>query len=146
MKQELFDTIEEQMKLASQLMEQAVTLKINADILADKNQELEKTRETLRELHRNNSMLMRSRLLSQWGLRVRYAHAMNLLFSRLYASGKDEYYTKDGEGPFVPEFNKELRHASSWMMIWNEVEKRVKHRYQMLCDTVKLSDAHQEEA
>lgn len=149
MNQEIFDAIEKQMNLASELMAQATELKLNADILSDKNQELEKTRETLLALHRNNSRLMQSRLLSQWGLRVRYAHSMVLLFSALLREERiapanvrkfdgQMLYTKDGDGPYNSLYKeKETMSAGSWVLIWNEVEKRVKKRYQMFCDSIK---------
>jgi len=145
MHQELFDAIGLQMKLASQLMEQATKLKENVDILESKNEMLDNERKVLLGVHAHNCELMQQRLLSQWGLRVRYAHSMVLLFSSLLREERNSrhpectpLYTKDGERPFNSmSNNQELLSAGSWVLIWNHVEKCVKKRYQMFCDSVK---------
>lgn len=139
MDEELSESIQRNLQLSAELMEQATKLKENVAILESKNEMLDKERKLLLSVHAHNCELMQQRLLSQWGLRVRYAHAMELMFSRLSANGKDKYYTKDGEGPFSPDFKskKELLHAAAWTLIWHDVEKRVKKRYQMFCDSIK---------
>jgi hypothetical protein len=70
---------------------------------------------------------------------------MVLLFSSLLREERNgrhlestPLYTKDGESPFSTQHKKkELLSAGSWILIWNEVEKRVKKRYKMFSDSIK---------
>jgi hypothetical protein len=143
--EELAESIKRNLQLSGELMEQADKLKENVDILESKNELLDKERKLLLSVHAHNCELMQQRLLSQWGLRVKYAHSMVLLFSSLLREERNSnriegtaLYTKDGESPFNTQYKKkELLSAGSWVLIWNEVEKRVKKRYQMFCDSIK---------
>lgn len=145
MDEELSESIQRNLQLSGELMEQATKLKENVAILESKNEMLDKERKVLLSVHAHNSELMQKRLLSQWGLRVRYAHSMVLLFSSLLREERNSHhtectplYTKDGERPFNSMSNNtELLSAGSWVMVWNHVEKCVKKRYQMFCDSVK---------
>lgn len=145
MDKELSEYIQRNLQLSAELMEQATKLKENVAILESKNEMLDKERKSLLSVHAHNCELMQQRLLSQWGLRVRYAHSMVLLFSSLIREERNSrhpectpLYTKDGESPFNSQYKKqEMLSAGSWVLIWNEVEKRVKKRYQMFCDNVK---------
>lgn len=145
MDEELSESIQRNLQLSGELMEQAAKLKENVDILEAKNEMLDKERKLLLSVHAHNCELMQQRLLSQWGLRVKYAHSMVLLFSSLLREERNgrrpegtPLYTKDGESPFNSQHKKkELLSAGSWVLIWNEVEKRVKKRYQMFCDSIK---------
>lgn len=143
---ELSESIQRNLQLSGELMEQAHKLKENVAILESKNAMLDKERKLLLSVHAHNCELMQQRLLSQWALRVRYAHSMVLLFSSILreersntrSSERTPLYTKDGESPFNTLYKKkELLSAGSWVLIWNEVEKRVKKRYQMFCDSIK---------
>lgn len=149
MDKELAESIQRNMQLSAELMEQATKLKETVDVLESKNEMLDKERKLLLGVHAHNCELMQQRLLSQWGLRVRYAHSMVLLFSALLReekvttpSGRRKFdgpvlYTKDGNSPLnTPYKNQELLSAGSWVLIWNEVEKRVKKRYQMFCENI----------
>ena len=146
----LDEVIQTNLQLTAQLMEQAHKLKENVELLEDKNNRLDREKKILLEVHAHNCELMQQRLLSQWALRVRYAHSMVLLFSSLLReengttpSGRRKFegpmlYTKDGNGPYNSLYKeKETLSAGSWVLIWNEVEKRVKKRYQMFCDSIK---------
>jgi len=143
--EELSESIQRNLQLSAELMEQATKLKENVAILESKNEMLDKERKLLLSAHAHNCELMQQRLLSQWGLRVRYAHSMVLLFSALLREERNSrhpectpLYTKDGESPFNTQYKKkELLSAGSWVLIWNDVEKRVKKRYQMFCDSIK---------
>lgn len=141
MDKELSESIQRNLQLSGELMEQAHKLKENVAILESKNEMLDKERKLLLSVHAHNCELMQQRLLSQWALRVRYAHSMVLLFSSLpreERNGRQLLYTKDGESPFNTVYkNKELLSAGSWLLIWNEVEKRVKKRYKMFSDSIK---------
>lgn len=145
MDEELSESIQRNLQLSGELMEQATKLKENVAILESKNEMLDKERKVLLSVHAHNCELMQQRLLSQWGLRVRYAHSMVLLFSALLREERNSrhpectpLYTKDGERPFNSmSNNQELLSAGSWVLIWNHVEKCVKKRYQMFCDSVK---------
>lgn len=146
MDKELSEAIQRNLQLSGELMEQAHKLKENVAILESKNEMLDKERKLLLSVHAHNCELMQQRLLSQWALRVRYAHSMVLLFSSILreersntrSSERTPLYTKDGESPFNTLYKKkELLSAGSWVLIWNEVEKRVKKRYQMFCDSIK---------
>ena len=145
MDEELSDAIQRNLQLSGELMEQAAKLKENVDILESKNELLDKERKLLLSVHAHNCELMQQRLLSQWGLRVKYAHSMVLLFSSLLREERNSsrsegtpLYTKDGNGPYNSLYKeKETLSAGSWVLIWNEVEKRVKKRYQMFCDSIK---------
>jgi vacuolar-type H+-ATPase subunit H len=145
MDEELSEAIQRNLQLSGELMEQAAKLKENVDILESKNEMLDKERKLLLSVHAHNCELMQQRLLSQWALRVRYAHSMVLLFSSLLREERNSrhpecapLYTKDGGSPFNSKYKKqELLSAGSWVLIWNEVEKRVKKRYQMFCDSIK---------
>lgn len=145
MDEELSESIQRNLQLSGELMEQATKLKENVAILESKNEMLDKERKVLLSVHAHNCELMQKRLLSQWGLRVRYAHSMVLLFSSLLREECNSrhtectpLYTKDGERPFNSMSNNtELLSAGSWVMVWNHVEKCVKKRYQMFCDSVK---------
>lgn len=143
--EELAESIKRTLQLSGEVMEQAAKLKEKVDILESKNEMLDKERKLLISVHAHNCELMQQRLLSQWGLRVRYAHSMVLLFSAILREERNSrplegtpLYTKDGERPFNSMSNKqELLSAGSWVLIWNDVEKRVKKRYQMFCDSIK---------
>lgn len=148
--EELAESIKRNLQLSGELMEQAAKLKENVDILESKNELLDKERKLLLSVHAHNCELMQQRLLSQWGLRVRYAHSMVLLFSSILREESNTttantrkfegpmLYTKDGNGPYNSLYKeKETLAAGSWVLIWNEVEKRVKKRYQMFCDSIK---------
>jgi hypothetical protein len=145
MDKELSESIQRNLQLSGELMEQAHKLKENVAILESKNAMLDKERKLLLSVHAHNCELMQQRLLSQWALRVRYAHSMVLLFSSLLREERNgrhlestPLYTKDGESPFNTVYkNKELLSAGSWLLIWNEVEKRVKKRYKMFSDSIK---------
>ena len=146
MDKDLSEAIQRNLQLSGELMEQAHKLKENVAILESKNEMLDKERKLLLGVHAHNCELMQQRLLSQWGLRVRYAHSMVLLFSSLLREERSNtrrsegtpLYTKDGESPFNTMYKKkELLSAGSWVLIWNEVEKRVKKRYQMFNDSIK---------
>lgn len=144
MDKELSEAIQRNLQLSGELMEQAHKLKENVAILESKNEMLDKERKLLLGVHAHNCELMQQRLLSQWGLRVRYAHSMVLLFSsrlreeRTHRLEGTPLYTKDGNSPFNTKYNRqELLSAGSWVLIWNEVEKRVKKRYQMFCNSIK---------
>lgn len=146
MDKELSESIQRNLQLSGELMEQAHKLKENVAILESKNEMLDKERKLLLSVHAHNCELMQQRLLSQWGLRVRYAHSMVLLFSSLLREERSNtrhlestpLYTKDGESPFSTQHKKkELLSAGSWVLIWNEVEKRVKKRYKMFYDSIK---------
>ena len=145
MDKELSESIQRNLQLSGELMEQAHKLKENVAILESKNEMLDKERKLLLSVHVHNCELMQQRLLSQWALRVRYAHSMVLLFSSLLREERNgrnlestPLYTKDGESPFNTVYkNKELLSAGSWILIWNEVEKRVKKRYKMFYDSIK---------
>ena len=80
MDEELSESIQRNLQLSGELMEQATKLKENVAILESKNEMLDKERKVLLSVHAHNCELMQKRLLSQWGLRVRYAHSMVLLF------------------------------------------------------------------
>lgn len=133
MEKELLEAIQKQTKLAGEVMEQAATLRMTVESLEARNKEMDTELDSLRRAQYNNAHLMQGRLLSQWGLRVRYAHSMNLLFSALVREGKEKMYTFDGKGPFksVSDTKQELLSAGEWVLIWYEVEKRVKKRYEM---------------
>jgi hypothetical protein len=146
----LAETIQTNLQLTAQLMEQAHKLKENVDLLEDKNNRLDREKKLLLEVHAHNCELMQQRLLSQWALRVRYAHSMMLLFSSILREERNTsptnvrrfdgpmLYTKDGNGPYNSQYkDKETMSAGSWVLIWNEVEKRVKKRYQMFYDSIK---------
>lgn len=150
MDKELSESIQRNLQLSGELMEQTAKLKENVAILESKNEMLDKERKLLLGVHAHNCELMQKRLLSQWALRVRYAHSMVLLFSSLLReengttpSGRRKFegpmlYTKDGNGPYNSLYKeKETLSAGSWVLIWNEVEKRVKKRYQMFRDSIK---------
>lgn len=149
MDKELSEAIQRNLQLSGELMEQAAKLKENVDILESKNEMLDKERKLLLSVHAHNCELMQQRLLSQWGLRVRYAHSMVLLFSSILREERSSptnarkfegplLYTMDGNGPYNSLYKKkETLSAGSWVLIWNEVEKRVKKRYQMFCDSIK---------
>lgn len=150
MDEELAESIKRNLQLSAELMEQATKLKENVAVLESKNEMLDKERKLLLSAHAHNSELMQQRLLSQWALRVRYAHSMVLLFSSILREESNTsptnvrkfegplLYTKDGNRPFHSVYKgKELLSAGSWVLIWNEVEKRVKKRYQMFCDSIK---------
>jgi len=146
----LAETIQTNLQLTAQLMEQAHKLKENVDLLEDKNNRLDREKKLLLEVHAHNCELMQQRLLSQWALRVRYAHSMMLLFSSILREERNTsptnvrrfdgpmLYTKDGNGPYNSQYkDKETMSAGSWVLIWNEVEKRVKKRYKMFYDSIK---------
>lgn len=148
--EELAESIKRNLQLSGELMEQAAKLKENVDILESKNEMLDKERKLLISVHAHNCELMQQRLLSQWGLRVRYAHSMVLLFSSILREESNTtptntrkfdgpmLYTKDGNGPYNSLYKeKETLSAGSWVLIWNEVEKRVKKRYQMFLNSIK---------
>ena len=150
MDKELSESIQRNLQLSGELMEQAHKLKENVAILESKNEMLDKERKLLLSMHAHNCELMQQRLLSQWSLRVRYAHSMVLLFTSLLREERNTsptnvrrfdghvFYTKDGNGPYNSKYkDKETLSAGSWVLIWNEVEKRVKKRYQMFCDSIK---------
>jgi len=150
MDEELAESIKRNLQLSAELMEQATKLRENVAILESKNDMLNKERKLLLSAHAHNCELMQQRLLSQWALRVRYAHSMVLLFSSILREESNTsptnvrkfegplLYTKDGERPFNSRSNnQELLSAGSWVLIWNDVEKRVKKRYQMFCDSIK---------
>lgn len=149
MDKELSESIQRNLQLSAELMEQAAKLKENVDILESKNEMLDKERKLLLGVNAHNCELMAQRLLSQWALRVRYAHSMVLLFSSLLREERSApanvrkfegqmLYTKDGNGPYNNLYKEtETMSAGSWVLIWNEVEKRVKKRYQMFCDSIK---------
>ena len=150
MDKELSEAIQRNLQLSGELMEQAHKLKENVAILESKNDMLDKERKLLLSVHAHNCELMQQRLLSQWSLRVRYAHSMVLLFTSLLREERNTsptnvrrfdgpmLYTKDGNGPYNSQYkDKETLSAGSWVLIWNEVEKRVKKRYQMFYDSIK---------
>lgn len=150
MDKELSEAIQRNLQLSGELMEQAHKLKENVAILESKNEMLDKERKLLLSVHAHNCELMQQRLLSQWALRVRYAHSMMLLFSSILREENNTtptnvrkfdgpmLYTKDGNGPYNSLYKgKETLSAGSWVLIWNEVEKRVKKRYQMFYDSIK---------
>jgi len=150
MDKELSEAIQRNLQLSGELMEQAHKLKENVAILESKNEMLDKERKLLLSVHAHNCELMQQRLLSQWGLRVRYAHSMVLLFTSLLREERNTsptnvrrfdgpmLYTKDGNGPYNSQYkDKETMSAGSWVLIWNEVEKRVKKRYKMFYDSIK---------
>lgn len=150
MDKELSEAIHRNLQLSGELMEQAHKLKENVTILESKNEMLDKERKLLLSVHAHNCELMQQRLLSQWSLRVRYAHSMVLLFTSLLREERNTsptnvrrfdgpmLYTKDGNGPYNSQYKaKETLSAGSWVLIWNEVEKRVKKRYQMFYDSIK---------
>lgn len=150
MDKELSEAIHRNLQLSGELMEQAHKLKENVAILESKNEMLDKERKLLLSVHAHNCELMQQRLLSQWSLRVRYAHSMVLLFTSLLREERNTsptnvrrfdgpmLYTKDGNGPYNSQYKaKETLSAGSWVLIWNEVEKRVKKRYQMFYDSIK---------
>lgn len=149
MDKELSESIQRNLQLSGELMEQAHKLRENVAILESKNEMLDKERKLLLSVHAHNCELMQQRLLSQWALRVRYAHSMVLLFSSILREERIAptdvrkfdgplLYTKDGDGPYNNMYKKkETMSAGSWVLIWNEVEKRVKKRYQMFCDSIK---------
>ena len=150
MDKELSEAIQRNLQLSGELMEQAHKLKENVAILESKNEMLDKERKLLLSVHAHNCELMQQRLLSQWALRVRYAHSMVLLFSSILREESNTsptnvrkfegplLYTKDGNGPYNSLYkDKETLSAGSWVLIWNEVEKRVKKRYQMFYDSIK---------
>lgn len=154
MDEELSEAIQRNLQLSGELMEQAAKLKENVDILESKNEMLDKERKLLLSVHAHNCELMQQRLLSQWGLRVKYAHSMVLLFSSLLreernssrSEGTPLLYTKDGNGPYNSLYKEnETLSAGSWVLIWNGVEKRVKKRYQMFCDSIKKQKEAQNE-
>lgn len=143
MDEELSESIQRNLQLSGELMEQAAKLKENVAILESKNEMLDKERKLLLSVHAHNCELMQQRLLSQWALRVRYAHSMVLLFSSLIREERTQrlegtpLYTKDGESAFNTQYKKkELLSAGSWVLIWNHVEKLVKKRYQMFCESI----------
>lgn len=149
MDKELSEVIQRNLQLSGELMEQAHKLKENVAILESKNEMLDKERKLLLGVHAHNCELMQQRLLSQWALRVRYAHSMVLLFSSILREERSApspvrrfdgppLYTKDGDGPYNNMYkDKETMSAGSWSRIWYEVEKRVKKRYQMFYDSIK---------
>lgn len=139
MDKELLEAIEKQNKLAAEVMEQAATLRLSVADLENRNQQMGQELESLRKAHYNNAKLMQSRLLSQWGLRVRYARAMHRLFESKFRDGKEKLYTFDGCGPYksVSETPRELLSVGEWVLIWYEVEKRVTKRYQMFSESIK---------
>lgn len=149
MDKELSESIKRNLQLSGELMEQAHKLKENVAILESKNEMLDKERKLLLGVHVHNCELMQQRLLSQWALRVRYAHSMVLLFSSILREERSApaharkfdgplLYTKDGDGPYNNMYKgKETMSAGSWVLIWNEVEKRVKKRYKMFYDSIK---------
>ena len=150
MDEELSKSIQRNLQLSGELMEQAHKLKENVAILESKNEMLDKERKLLLSVHAHNCELMQQRLLSQWALRVRYAHSMVLLFSSILREEGNTtptnvrkfdgpmLYTKDGNGPYNSLYkDKETLSAGSWVLIWNDVEKRVKKRYHMFCNSIK---------
>jgi hypothetical protein len=139
MDKELLEAIEKQNKLTAEVMEQAATLRLSVADLENRNQQMAQELESLRKMHYNNAKLMQSRLLSQWGLRVRYARAMHRLFESKFRDGKEKLYTFDGCGPYksVSDTPRELLSVGEWVLIWYEVEKRVTKRYQMFAESIK---------
>ena len=139
MDKELIEAIEKQNKLAAEVMEQAATLRLTVADLETRNQQMGQEVESLRKAHYNNAKLMQERLLSQWRLRYQYARAMHLLFESKCRDGKEKMYTFDGCGPYksVSDTPRELLSVGSWVLIWYEVEKRVKKRYEMFAESIK---------
>jgi hypothetical protein len=139
MDKELLEAIEKQNKLTAEVMEQAATLRLTVADLETRNQQMGQELKSLQKAHYNNAKLMQSRLLSQWGLRVRYARAMHLLFESKFSDGKEKMYTFDGCGPYksVSDTPRELLSVGEWVLIWYEVEKRVTKRYQMFAESIK---------
>lgn len=139
MDKELLEAIEKQNKLAAEVMEQAATLRMTVADLETRNQQMGKELDSLRKAHNNNAKLMQERLLSQWCLRYQYARAMHLLFESKCRDGKEKMYTFDGCGPYksVSDTQRELLSVGSWVLIWYEVEKRVKKRYDMFAEGIR---------
>lgn len=139
MDNELLEAIEKQTKLASEVMEQAATLRLNVAELEERNKQMGTELDSLRRVHIHNSKLLQDRLLSQWRLRYQYARAMHLLFESKCRDGKEKMYTFDGCGPYksVSDTPRELLSVGSWVLIWYEVEKRVKKRYEMFAESIK---------
>jgi hypothetical protein len=139
MDKELLEAIEKQTKLANEVMEQAATLRLNVAELEERNKQMTTELDSLRRVHIHNSKLLQDRLLSQWRLRYQYARAMSLLFESKCRDGREKQYTFDGTGPYksVSDTPRELLSASEWTLIWHEVEKRVKKRYEMFAESIK---------
>lgn len=139
MDKELLEAIEKQNKLTAEVMEQAATLRLSVADLETRNQQMGQEVESLRKAHYDNAKLMQSRLLSQWRLRYQYARAMHLLFESKCRDGKEKMYTFDGCGPYksVSDTPRELLSVGAWVLIWYEVEKRVKKRYEMFAESIK---------
>lgn len=129
-------------ELAGELMEQASVLKMNVDTLEAEKKQLEQEKNDLAQLRKHNDKLMRHRLLSQWELRVRFAHSSFLMFHAIHKHSNGWLYTVDGEGPFMSanQSKKSLLPESEWVVIWRKVEQLVRARYDMLKARVKELD------
>lgn len=139
MDKELLESIEKQNKLAQEVMAQAATLRVAVAELEERNTQMKTEVDSLRSVHSHNTKLLQDRLLSQWRLRYQYARSMRLLFESKFSDGKEKMYTFDGCGPYksVSDTPRELLSVGEWVLIWYEVEKRVKKRYEMFAESIK---------
>lgn len=135
-------------ELAGELMGKASVLKMNVDTLEAAKKQLEQEKNDLAQLRKNNDKLMRQRLLSQWELRVRYAHGMFVAFQAIHKHSNGRLYAIDGSGPFMHENQSEktLLPEKEWVLIWNNVEKRVRARYEMFLKQIAAAEARERAA
>lgn len=145
---ELLETLHKNTELAGALMEQATTLKMNVDLLESDKKKLETEKAELLHIYKSNALLMRQRLLSQWELRVRYAHGMFVAFQAIHKHSNGWLYTIDGDGPFMHEnqSKKTLLAEKEWVLIWHEVEKRVRVRYEMFLKQIAAAEERERAA
>ena len=136
---ELIELLHKNSELAGTLMEQASILKMSVDRLEIEKQQLEKEKGDLAKIRKHNDSLMRHRMLSQWELRLRYAHAMYLTFAAIRKHSNGWLYAFDGEGPFMSQTQtkRALLPEKEWVIIWRKVEVRVRDYLEKIRQMVK---------